>query len=305
MARPTVSDVHVNKPLSNISVAYRNAEFLADQVFPSVRVDKKSDHYFTFGKSAWFRDEAAQRAPGTRAARGEYDISTASYVAVPYALATPLPDEVRSNADNPLTPGVTAVEYVTNGLLLAREIRVATMVTTSTNWAYSSSPTTQWTSDTSEPETDIDNAINGVVSETGRFPNVAVMSWDVWRKLKNHPNMLERLKYTRPGGVLNTADLREWFGFEKVLVGMSLYDTSKDGQSGSMAYVWGDDFWCGYVPANAALMTPAAGYVLEWGTRTVSEYREDQEHQDVYEVQEFTDEVITASDAGSILYDVV
>jgi len=305
MARPTVSDVHVNRPLSNISVAYSNAKYLAEEVFPTVRVESKSDHYFTFGKSAWFRDEAAYRAPGTRASRGEYDISTASYVCFPYAYATPLPDEVRANADNPLTPGVTAVKHVTDKLLLAREIRVATIVTTAGNWAYSTSPTTQWTSDTSEPEADIDNAINGIVSETGNFPNIAVMSWDVWRKLKNHPNMLERLKYTRPGGVLSTGDLQEWFGFEKVLIGMSLYDTSKDGQSASMSYVWGDDFWCGFVPGSAALMTPAAGYVLEWGTRTISEYREDQEHQDIYESQEFTDEVITASDSGAIIPDAV
>ena len=72
-----------------------------------------------------------------------------------------------------------------------------------------------------------------------------------------------------------------------------------------MGYVWDDDFWCGYVPANAALMTPAAGYVLQWGSRTVSEYREDQEHQDVYEVQEYTDEITTASDAGAIIYNAV
>jgi len=305
MAQPTINDVHINRALSNISVAYRNEEFLADQVFPAVTVESKSDHYFTFGKNAWFRNEAAPRAPGTRAARGEYDISTASYICLPYALATPLPDEIRANADNPLQPGITAVEYVTNGLMLSREIRVASMVMTSTNWTYSSSPSTQWTSDTSEPETDIDNAINGVVSQIGRMPNVAIMSWDVWRKLKNHPNMLERLKYTRPGGVLTPGDLREWFGFEKVLVGMSLSDSSKDGQSGSMSYVWGDDFWTGYVPSAPALMTPASGYILEWGARTASEYREDQEHQDVYEVQEFTDEVITASDAGAIVYDAV
>lgn len=305
MARPTTNDVHINRPLSNISVAYKNSEYIADQVFPVVPVESKSDHYFTFGKGAWFRNEAAFRAPGTRASRGEYDISTASYVCLPYALATPVPDEVRMNADNPLTPGVTAVEYVTDKLMLAREIRVATMVTTSTNWAYSASPTTQWSSAASEPETDIDNAVNGVVSQIGRMPNVMALSWDVWRKLKVHPNMLERLKYTRPGGVLTPADLREWFGFEKVLIGMSLYDSAKEGQSASMSYVWGDDVWVGYVPAAPALMTPAAGYVLTWGGRTVSEYREDQEHQDVYEVQEHSDEIITASDSGAIIYSCV
>jgi len=52
-------------------------------------------------------------------------------------------------------------------------------------------------------------------------------------------------------------------------------------------------------------MTPAAGYVLEWGNRTVRRYREDQEHQDVVEAMHYTDEVITASDSGAVLYNCV
>jgi len=305
MPRPTQNDVHVNGPLSNISIAYRNESWIADQVFPIVPVENRSDVYFKFGKSAWFRDEAQKRSPGTRAQRGEYDLDTASYMCLNYALAHPVPDEVRDNADNPLEPSVTAVEYVTNGLYLGMEIRVANLVMGATNWAYSSCPTTQWTDDASDPEKDIDNAINGIVSTIGRMPNTMVMSWDVWRRLKTHANMLERLKYTRPGGVLTVADLRDWFDIPKILVSHGIKDAAQEGASASFSYIWGDGVWIGYVPQTARLMEPAAGYVMSWGSRTASEYREDQEKQDVFEVAEYTDEVITASDAGAIIPDAV
>jgi hypothetical protein len=46
MANPTVNDVHIDGPLANISIAYKNAGYIADQVFPIVTVQKKSDKYF-------------------------------------------------------------------------------------------------------------------------------------------------------------------------------------------------------------------------------------------------------------------
>ena len=49
MSNPTVGDVHVERPLSNISVAYRNPEYIFDQIFPTVSVQKKSDVYFVKG----------------------------------------------------------------------------------------------------------------------------------------------------------------------------------------------------------------------------------------------------------------
>lgn len=47
-SQPTASDVHIDKPLTNISVAYiqNTNEFIADKVFPTVPVDKQTDKYF-------------------------------------------------------------------------------------------------------------------------------------------------------------------------------------------------------------------------------------------------------------------
>lgn len=306
MPSPTVRDVHIDSALGNVSIAYKNEEYIGEQVFPRVPVEKQSDYYFVFDKGSWFRDEVAIRAPGTRAARADYELSSSAYRCINYALAKPIPDEVRKNADKPLKPDVEATEFVTDALLRAQERRIAAMTTGGSGlWAYSASPTTQWTGDTSDPYGDINAAIFGIISTIGRKPNVAVMSWDVWRYLMNHPDFLERIKYTRPSGQVDQKDLATWFGLQKVLVGAQLFDSAKAGQSASMGFIWGDALWIGYVPSSPALMTPAAGYVLEWEKRTISRFREDQERTDVIEGSHNVDEIVTASDAGAIIYNAV
>ena len=50
MPNPTRSDVHVNAPLTNVSIAYvqDNNKFISSKVFPLVNVPKQSDLYFTY-----------------------------------------------------------------------------------------------------------------------------------------------------------------------------------------------------------------------------------------------------------------
>ena len=305
MASPTVRDVHIDTALTGISIAYKNEQYIGTQVFPAVSVQKKTDAYYVFPKADWFRNEIAVRAPGTRAKRIDHTVTTASYVCIEYALAEGVPEEVERNADAPLQPRVEAAEMVMDKLLLGQEVRIAAKVMNHTGWSYSASPTTQWTSDTSDPYGDIDNAINGVVSSIGRMPNTAVMSWDVWRNLKQHPDFLARVQYTRPGAVLTPADMNSWFNLSKVLVGYSIYDTAAEGATSSNTFVWLDDFWVGYVAPAPSLRTPSAGYLFEWLGRTTRTYEESQEHQIVVEVRHATAEVVSASDAGAICYDTV
>ena len=86
MATPTVRDVHRESYLEGISIAFRNTKYIWDQVFPVVPVNKKTDAYFIFPRDAWFRDEIEVRAPGTRARRVDYDLTSASYNAITYAI---------------------------------------------------------------------------------------------------------------------------------------------------------------------------------------------------------------------------
>ena len=74
MSQPTSNDIHVNRPLTNISTAFiqSQSDFIADKVFPVIPVEKKSDLYYTYDKGNWFRDDAKERGPCSESAGGGY-----------------------------------------------------------------------------------------------------------------------------------------------------------------------------------------------------------------------------------------
>ena len=82
MPQPTVTDVHVNVPLTNISIAYiqQQQAYRAAEIFPMIPVQKMSDKYFYYTKSYWFTNEAKIRADGAESEGTGYGIdSTNSY----------------------------------------------------------------------------------------------------------------------------------------------------------------------------------------------------------------------------------
>jgi len=78
MPQPTGRDLHIDRLLSNLSIAYLNepSAYVADRIFPVVPVDKQSDKYAIYRKGDWFRDEAEKRAPLTESAGGGYELET-------------------------------------------------------------------------------------------------------------------------------------------------------------------------------------------------------------------------------------
>ena len=70
MPNPGRNSTHIDRALTNISVAYMQSAdtFIADKVFPMIPVQKQSDTYFEYDKESFFRDDARERAKGTESA---------------------------------------------------------------------------------------------------------------------------------------------------------------------------------------------------------------------------------------------
>jgi len=314
MATPVRSDVHIDTLATNISVAYKNSNYIADQILPIVPVAKQTGKYAKFTKASWFRNEAQTRAPGTRAARMYWDMDTAgSYTCLEYAAATTLADEIRENADNPINPERTSVEFVTDKILLAREARVASLLfSTATFASYYSTCVSltggaqiQWnTYETSDPLQDVNQMCANVLGTIGMKPNVLVMGQDVYKALRIHPALLDRIKYSQMG-IVTTELMARLFDVDKILVGTAIYDSSEEGTTSSFGYVWGDYVLVAYVTPRPALESPSLGYCLNFKKRVINRYREDQEHSDVFECLENSDEIVCAADAGYLLSDVL
>jgi hypothetical protein len=281
VATPTRAEIHIAVAATNISVLYRNQKYIADQILPVVKVAKPTGTFFKFEKSSWFRDEAGVRLPGTLAPEGEWRMDTAgSYSCVPYSFAHKLPDEIREIADDPLKPERTAVEFATDKILLAREVRVATKLFNSTTFAgytaacesLSGGAQVHWdTLETSDPIRDVEAMRTIIRKAIGFTPNVMVVGMDVDVALQQHPEFIERIKYTQTGVVTN-ALIAQMFKLDKYLVGDAMYTTVAEGATASYSVIWGKSVLLAYVTPSPALESPSLGYIIEWKSRTAKRY---------------------------------
>jgi dihydrofolate reductase len=272
---PNRADVHIDKALTNISVKYMQdpASFIAGQVFPTVPVKKQSDRYFVYLREDWFRDEARERAPGTESAGGDYDIdNTPTYFCRKYAFHKDIVEEDRANSDDPLTPDEDAVSFVTDKLLLNKENKWAATFFQAGIWAFDKAGGAQggggdfvyWDDYTnSTPIEDMTEYATEQSEVTGKRPNTLVMGRRAYDALKNHPDFLDRVKYTQKG-VVTTDLIAQMFDVERVLVANAIQNTAAKGQAADMSFIMGNHVLLCYTTASPALKTATAGYTFVW-----------------------------------------
>jgi hypothetical protein len=317
MAQPSMNSVHVDAILTNISVAYaQKAEnFIADKVFPMIPVEKKSDKYFTYTKNDWFRDEAQRRADATESAGSGYNLGTDTYSCDVWAFHKDVGDQMKANADTPLNPLREAAEFVAQRLLLRREVQfVADFIKTGV-WAtdltgVAGAPGAgefkQWSDyANSDPIEDIETGKAGILSTTGFEANTLVLGYDTFRRLRHHPDIVDRIKYTSSSVV--TADmLSAMFEVDRVLVAKSVRATNLEGGTAAYSFNVGKVAWLGHVAPNPGLLTPSAGYIFGWtgvsgglgSTFGTSQIRMDALKADRVESEGAWDNKVVANDLG-------
>jgi hypothetical protein len=273
--KPTASDVHVNKPLTNLAHGYAQdkANYIAAAAFPLVPVQKQGDRYFQFDKGDLLRDEAQVRAPGTESAGSGVAIdNTPNYFCDKYAYHEDIDDDRRANADTPLVPDQEATEQVTQKLLTKREIEWASAYFGTSKWdtdltGVDASPGAnqflQWDDASSNPAADIAVGAEAIRSATGYSPNTLVLGASVYAQLKNNSSVLERIKYTQKG-VVTAELLAALFDVERVLVAKAVYNTAAEGQTASMADIFGKAALLLYAAKSPGIRTPSAGYTFAW-----------------------------------------
>jgi hypothetical protein len=89
------------------------------------------------------------------------------------------------------------------------------------------------------------------------------MSPSVFYALKNHEDILDRIKYTEKGIV--TADLlAALFEVDEVHVAWAVVNTAVSGATDVINFVMGKHLLLCHVAPRPALKTPSAGYIFTW-----------------------------------------
>ena len=277
MANPTMSDVHVNTPLTDISVAFiqQATNFVAPRVFPIVQVGKQSDRYFKYNRLDFLRQVAQMRAPGTESSGGGFSIdNTPSYYADVYAVHKDIPDQLKANADTALNLERDTAIWCTQQLLMKRDELFASGFFVTGVWntdrvGVAAGPTgtqfLQWDAAGSDPIGDIASSKMDVLQATGHFPNVLVCGADTYNTLKNHSDVLDRVKYTQKG-VVSEDLLASVLDVDRVVVAYSTNVTSAEGAAAEVnAYICNSkDALLVYAAPAPSLMQASGGYIFSW-----------------------------------------
>ncbi len=275
MAEPTREMIHIDQALTNISVAYiqKASSFVAAQVFPVVPVQKQSDRYFVYLKEDWFRDEATERAPATESAGGGYEIdNTPNYFCRKYGYHKDVTPEDRANSDTPLSADTDASDFVTQKMLLRREIVWANQYFTDGVWTtdlagVAAGPAggqfLRWDVAGSTPIEDIEDEQTNIASITGLRPNVLVLGARVYSALKNHDDILGRIVFTQRG-IVTPDILAALFDVEKVVIAWAVRNIAAKDAAEDTDFLLGNHALLAYAAPRPALKTPSAGYIFTW-----------------------------------------
>jgi hypothetical protein len=299
---------HIDKVLSNISVGYPNNEFVGENLAPSVPVKKQSDIYYTFGREAWVLEPGSDvRAPGTVANEiPGIKVSTQPYFAVEHALQIPVTDEERENVDSPLAPDRDGTELVTSKILLQRELVIRGKVANTANYAtgYSAAinGTALWSDyANSNPIGDVKAGRRKIHSGLFLHPNTLILPYQPASVLEDHPDFIERIKYSQ-AGIVTPELMAALFMIPKVVVPGVGYNSARMGQTETLGYLWADDVIMAYVPDRPGLKIPAFMYEFTWaypgaGVQQVTRWREEQRKSDLVRVGRRYDHRFIALDA--------
>lgn len=242
--------IHVSRPLTNLSVDYKNMEYIADAILPQVPVQNESDVYYVYG--ADFRLPETLRANKAYANMSTWEASTGSYSLEEHSQKDVISDRDYNNADSELQIERYTMERLIDKILLRKEYETQKLLFTTTTFSNNTTLTTatswKYNTTTSAPIQNMLSATSYIVQNSGKKANKAIMSIAVRDALKENPNVYGRIQYTQRA-ILTEELLASIFDLEQVLVGSAVYDTAKEGDTSSNSGIWGDDCLVGYFKA--------------------------------------------------------
>ena len=268
----TPSQVHIDQPLSNLTLAYvqEQTNFVADKVFPVVGVARQSDKYYIYDRANMNRaGDVKKLAPRTEVNRIGLKISNDSYYTDVYGLGMDFDEQTIANEDAMLEIRSAGAQTLVNRVLIEREQQFATTFFSAGVWTTDVTPANLWSDYTnSTPITDVTTGRRTMqLLAGGMKPNTMVIGKEVRDILVNHPDVLARLN----GGatVTNTAlvtdaKLAEIFEVENFFVMEAVANTAAEGLAEVNAFIGGKNALLVHTPRTSGLMTPAAGLTFAW-----------------------------------------
>lgn len=274
---PQLSTEHINRALTNASVAYLQdqSDFISDKVFPMIPVKKRSDVYFIYKKEDINRIMATFGQNKAKYVDFDYEVEASDpFVCQRLQLSKLLTAEEISNADAPLQPYIDANLIIQQGMMRTKEKLFADGFFRTGVWSKdytgiaSGTPAAgqflQWDNPASDPVGDIKKAMIDIKAKTGFTPTKLTMDKYTFEALLVHPEILQRIQYTQVSTSrnVNAQLLKQIFDLDEILVSKATYNPSLTGDDNQ--FIFGRGALLTFTPPKPAIRTPSAGYTFMW-----------------------------------------
>lgn len=258
----------IDKLLTQASNRYVPQGYVSEKLLPNIPVVQTS------GKFANYGQEHLRIENSITVGRGAYrrvEISkrnTSTYTIEDHGLEDIVTQSDYRNVEEPYDAEEDKVSGLTTMLWLSKEFSLASTLTDTSIITQNQTlaGTAQFNDyDNSDPISVFATARAAVRAGCGVPPDTATMDWDVWNQLRYHPQILDTLGYkdNRPGG-LTSDELAQAMGVRRILIGEASYNSAKEGQTASLAPVWGKHIVFSVSPEQAARYQVSLGYYLTY-----------------------------------------
>lgn len=263
-AQPTLSDVYVSKPLTNVSVAYfqKETDFVFWQAFPIVPVGQPAGKYPVWNKGDLLRSVAQVRAPGTETPSMGAKLTWADFATEVYGVNYPVADQIVAAQSEAVRLEMAATRAVTLQMLMLQEIYWTAVYFTAGVWSNESSPN-DWDQSTGTPLLDIETQINARHAATGKRPNTLILGPNVWTALKTSADVRALIQYSQ-GGIVTRQLLAGALEIDRVLVAYGVTNSEAEGATDSVDFISGDHALLCYSNPQPSLFEASAGYTFAW-----------------------------------------
>lgn len=264
MATHDLAKLRVQDPvLTELAQGYHNNELIGEVLMPTVEIDKEAGKIPKFGRLAFRLPSTVRTLRGTSNRLDPEDISAVDVALeehdVEYAI------DYREENEAIFSLRQFALNTTQEVIALGREKEIATLALDESQYEDDNKVALSGSSRFSAEGADVfgtfDAGIRAVKRAIGRKPNVCVIAGDVWAKLKEHPAVIEKLKYSQLA-IVTPELFAKLIGIDTVKIGDAVYE-----EYGQLKDIWSNAVVLAYVAPRSAqgkgtVYEPSFGYTV-------------------------------------------
>ncbi len=271
--------------LTNVSMAYfqDTEHFAAKAIFPVCPVPLSSANYYVFDKASLLRDNVSRKPQFGKVGPAQMGQETRQYNCRVEQIIVAIDQLEALNYQRSGIPGAgdprrAKMKFVADQMNLHQDIIFAKNFfqtgiwsnewTGGTSFSESGKQFVKFSDDNCDPVRLFDVLCAEVEQSTGRRPNRLGLGREAFNALKNHPGVVERVKFggsTGSPATVNERVLAELFGLDKVVTLSSIYNKAALGEDENIEFICDP---CAAILAYAtdapAVDEPSAGYIFAW-----------------------------------------